>query len=76
MQWQPELSVKLSEALVWGATIRQACHGAATAKATELRDPCELADLVRAGHRIVVVDAKTDVDLTQSVKLASDVSSF
>ncbi|MEM7203484.1 MAG: DUF5682 family protein [Planctomycetota bacterium] len=48
LQWQPELSVGLAEALVWGPTIAQASHHAAASKAGEHTDPAALANLVRA----------------------------
>jgi len=46
--WQPELSVKLAEALVHGVTIAQAAAGAAQARAEAGADVGVLADLVRA----------------------------
>ncbi len=46
--WEPELSVRLAEALVWGPTIAQASHHAAAQRAQERTDPSELAELVRA----------------------------
>ncbi len=46
--WEPELSVKLAEALVWGPTIAQASHHAAAARARDETEPARLAELVRA----------------------------
>ena len=60
LAWQPELSVRLAEALHWGSTVEQAASGAAleaAAKATgvaelaELVQACLLADLPRAAER-------------------------
>jgi hypothetical protein len=60
LAWQPELSVRLAEALHWGATVEQAASGAAleaAAKATgvaelaELMQACLLADLPHAAER-------------------------
>jgi hypothetical protein len=47
LAWEPELSVKLAEALVYGITIEQAAAGAATAQATASTQISALADLVR-----------------------------
>jgi hypothetical protein len=47
LAWEPELSVKLAEALVYGITIEQAAAGAATAQATATAQIAPLADLVR-----------------------------
>ena len=47
LEWTPELSVKLAEAVVWGATIEQASRHAASQKAVQLDSPTELATLVR-----------------------------
>jgi hypothetical protein len=45
--WEPELSVRLAEALVHGVTIEQASMGSALARARSTNDVSELAELVR-----------------------------
>lgn len=49
MQWVPEVTVKLAEAIVHGPTIAQASAHAAVARARATRDPIELARLVQSG---------------------------
>jgi hypothetical protein len=58
--WQPELNVRLAEALRWGSTIEQAAAGAATEAAARdtgiaalaaLVEACLLADLADAAER-------------------------
>lgn len=44
--WQPELNVKLAEALHWGSTIEQAASNAALEKATNASDVAALAQLI------------------------------
>jgi len=46
--WQPELSVKLAEAIVWGTTIEKAAAGAAVARAEAAETVGPLAELVRS----------------------------
>jgi hypothetical protein len=48
LNWQPELNVKLAEALRWGATIEQAAGGAARELARETPGVASLARLVEA----------------------------
>jgi hypothetical protein len=54
--WQPEFSVRLAEALIFGATIERAATGAAVARAEAAIELPTLADLVReclfAGLRV------------------------
>lgn len=45
--WQPEFSVLLAEALIWGATIEQAASNAAISRAQTAVELPPLADLVR-----------------------------
>jgi hypothetical protein len=45
--WQPEFSVRLAEALIWGATIEQAAVNAATARANTATELPKIAELVR-----------------------------
>jgi Family of unknown function (DUF5682) len=47
LAWAPELSVKLAEALIYGATIEQAAGGAADAKARKAASIVDHAELVR-----------------------------
>lgn len=47
LRWEPELSVKLVEALVWGTTIEQAAANGAVAKAGRTSSLAEIATLVR-----------------------------
>jgi hypothetical protein len=44
--WSPELSVRLAEALVWGATVEQAASGAAAERARKATSLSDLAELV------------------------------
>ena len=46
--WQPELSVRLAEALHWGSTVEQAASGAALEGAAKATGVAELAELVQA----------------------------
>ncbi len=45
--WEPELSVKLAEALIWGHTIQHAATQRAASIAEEERDAARLAEVVR-----------------------------
>ncbi len=46
--WTPELSVRLAEALVWGATVEQAASGAAAERVSKAHGLSSLAELVSA----------------------------
>jgi hypothetical protein len=48
LSWQPELSVALAEALIFGITIEEAAGAATLDRATRSASIAELADLVRA----------------------------
>lgn len=48
LNWQPELNVKLAEALRWGATIEQAAGGAARDAARDMPGIALLAQLIEA----------------------------
>ena len=88
LEWAPELSVKLAEALVWGPTVEQAAAGAAVARATAQDDCALLAELVRhclladlgqsaqaciARLQAVAVDAANITGLMQAVSPLVDV---
>lgn len=60
LEWKPELSVRLAEALVHGVTIAAAAGGAALAKAGATADITALADLVR---RCLLADLPDAADL-------------
>src|SRR5262249_59615340 len=47
LAWEPELSVKLAEALIYGVTIEQAAAGAAKARRAGGSPISDLAELVR-----------------------------
>jgi hypothetical protein len=46
--WTPELSVRIAEALVWGATVEQAASGAAVERTRQATGLGQLAELVSA----------------------------
>jgi hypothetical protein len=47
LRWEPEFSVQLAEALVYGTTIEQAAGNAAISKAREAGNPADISDIVR-----------------------------
>ena len=47
LRWEPEFSVLLAEALVFGTTIEQAAGNAAISKAREASNPADIANIVR-----------------------------
>lgn len=57
LNWQPELNVKLAEALHWGATIEQAAGGAARAAARETPGIARLAQLIESCLRADLPEA-------------------
>src|SRR5262245_33204530 len=70
--WEPELSVKLAEALVHGITIAQAAAGSAVAQATATAAIQQLADLVR---RCLLSDLPTAAQRSIALMQATAVNS-
>lgn len=67
LRWEPEFSVSLAEALVYGTTIEQAAGAAAIAKARQASAPGEIADSVR-GCLLAGLDeaARSTINLLQA----------
>jgi hypothetical protein len=83
--WEPELSVKLAEALVHGVTIEQAAAGAAVAQAAataaiqqlaELVRRCLLSDLPAAAQRTIALLQAAAVNAVDMVGLLRAVPSL
>ena len=83
--WEPELSVKLAEALVYGVTIEQAAAGAAIAKSgataaiqelAELVRRCLLSDLPEAAQECIALLQAAAVNAVDMIGLLSAVPSL
>lgn len=72
LAWSPEFSVKLAEALRFGATIEQAASGAALEQAAKATGPAELAALVEAClHADLPAAAAQATDRLQALAVSS-----
>ena len=76
LSWQPELSVALAEALIYGVTIEQAAANATLERARNTNSVTTLADLIHAALIADLPDAATAcIDLLQAAAVsASDIT--
>ena len=76
LRWQPELSVALAEALIYGVTIEQAAANATIERARNTTSVTTLADLIHAALIADLPDAATAcIELLQAAAInASDIT--